>query len=142
MKKYSIDGKYIEFEITENELFENVDTYSKIIKDIHSIGAKVSMDDFGSGNTSLNILTKYNFDFIKLDKLFFKRQNFDENAMKSLKTIVTLSHELNKKVVAEGVESKEIVDFLKSIKCDIIQGYYFAKPMPIDEYMRYIKKSD
>ena len=138
--KYNIDGKYIEFEITENELFDDLDTYIKIINDIHSIGAKVSMDDFGSGNTSLNILTKYNFDFIKLDKSFFKDKSFDENTKKSLKTIITLAHELGKQVVAEGVETEAIDKFLKSINCDIIQGFYYSKPMSFDEYIKYIKK--
>ena len=142
MNKYSIDGKYVEFEITENELFDDIDTYNRIINVIHSIGAKVSMDDFGSGNTSLNILTKYDFDFIKLDKSFFKEKSFDDNTKKSLKTIVTLAHELGKKVVAEGVETETIDLFLKSINCDIIQGFYYSKPMPFDEYIKYIKKGN
>ena len=140
MKKYNINGKYVEFEITENHLFEDIDTYKRIINDIHSIGAKVSMDDFGSGNTSLNILTKYDFDYIKLDKSFFKQKTFDESTMKSLKTIVNLAHELGKKVVAEGVETERIVNFLKSINCDIIQGFYYSRAMSFDEYIKYIKK--
>ena len=142
MNKYSIDGKYVEFEITENELFDDIDTYNRIINDIHSIGAKVSMDDFGSGNTSLNILTKYDFDFIKLDKSFFNEKSFDESTKKSLKTIVTLAHELGKKVVAEGVETEVIDKFLKSINCDIVQGFYYSKPMSFDEYIKYIKKGN
>ena len=132
----------LEFEITENELFDDIETYNRIINDIHSIGAKVSMDDFGSGNTSLNILTKYDFDFIKLDKSFFKEKSFDESTKKSLKTIVTLAHELGKKVVAEGVETEVIDKFLKSINCDIVQGFYYSKPMSFDEYIKYIKKGN
>ena len=143
IKRYDIPHELIEFEITESAVFENENILSSVIKDIHDMGCKCSIDDFGTGYSSLSMLTNYDFDIIKLDRSFFYGKNgFTQNSKISVKAIIDLAHKLNKLVVAEGVEEASMVDFLRDAKCDIIQGYYFAKPMPKDDFLSLINEKN
>ncbi len=139
--KYNIPHNLLEFEITESTVFENENILVDIIHDIHEMGCICSIDDFGTGYSSLSLLTNYEFDIIKLDRSFFYGKNgFTNSSKQVVKTLIVLAHELKKQVVAEGVEEREMVDFLRDAKCDIIQGYYYAKPLPKDEFLELIKK--
>lgn len=138
-KKYGISAKYIEIEITEGMFFSNIDVISNFIEKLHKIGYKVSMDDFGSGYSNFLSLTKLNFDVIKLDKSFCDDLTTNKGKLMVSK-IMDMVKSLNMGTLCEGVETKENVEYLKDIGCDIIQGYYYDKPLPHEEFKtKYIK---
>lgn len=135
--QYGVPPKYIEIEITENVVFEDVETLTHIIDEIHAAGFGCSMDDFGSGYSSLNLIQDIPVDTLKLDKAFFhgtsKRAARAESVIAS---VLAMARSLKMETVAEGIETREQVDMLKKLGCDYIQGYYFAKPMPIADFER------
>lgn len=131
MAKHGVDPKWVEAELTENVIFNNLERVQEVVRELHLYGFSVAMDDFGSGYSSLNLLKDLHFDTIKLDKEFLNE--FEENprskyviegAVKMLKT-------LSVHVVAEGVETREQADFLRSTGCDLAQGYFFSRPVSI-----------
>lgn len=133
VEKYKIPHELIEFEITEGLLMDNVESYTKFIRIFHENDYGIAMDDFGAGYSSLNMIHKLDFDIIKIDAKFF-RDGFDDSNKTIVKSVISLCHKLGKTVVAEGIEHSYEVDFLKEAKCDIIQGYYFAKPLPFEDF--------
>lgn len=140
LKEYDIPHELIEFEVTESMVFDDSVLLNKAVQKIHDLGCRCSIDDFGSGYSSLNVLKEFDFDTIKLDKVFFYGINgFDDKSKKIVSAITSLSHSLDKIVVAEGIETEEQVEFLKSIGCDQVQGYYYSKPIPYKEYLKKIK---
>ncbi|MEG1868014.1 MAG: EAL domain-containing protein [Clostridiales bacterium] len=133
--KYNIPPKYIEFEITETAVFEDVSYLTETIKKIHSMGFGCSMDDFGSGYSSLNLIQNIPVDTLKLDRVFFHTE--EKNLLRTesiVGSVISMSKALSMQTVAEGVEELAQVNMLKKLGCDYIQGYYFAKPMPIGEF--------
>ncbi len=136
--KYQIPVGFIEIEITESAVFENIDNLIGIIKDLRMYGFPVSIDDFGSGYSSLNLLKDLEVDVLKLDREFFNLNTDFERLQKVVSSVITMAKDLNIKTVSEGVETEEHVDFLKEIGCDIAQGYYFARPMPLEEFEKLI----
>ncbi len=124
----------IEIELTESAFFDDQKAMLKTIGDLKSYGFAVSMDDFGSGYSSLNSLKDMPLDILKLDAGFFRGSEDDERSKKVVSEAIKLAKCLDMKTVAEGVEEKGQVDFLASEGCDMIQGYYYAKPMPKEEY--------
>lgn len=129
--KYGIPRGLLEIEFTETVAFENQDYMVQIAKDLHQSGFLCSLDDFGTGYSSLGILKDLPIDVLKLDASFFgKSQNAKRDDL-ILKGIIALIKELGILTVAEGIERKEQVDFLRTMGCDLIQGYYFYRPMPI-----------
>lgn len=133
IEKYSIPHDLIEIEITEGLLVDNVESFTSFIKIFHENDFNISMDDFGAGYSSLNMIHQLDFDVIKIDAKFF-RGGFDEANQIIVSSIINLCHKLNKIVVAEGIEEESEVEFLRNADCDIIQGYYFAKPLPVNEF--------
>lgn len=134
-KRFNVPPSYLEIELTENIVFENVEYLTKTIDRIHTAGFGCSMDDFGSGYSSLNLIQDIPVDTIKLDKIFFHSNTRDMGRMESVVgSIISMTKLLSMETVAEGVELKEQVDMLKRLGCNYIQGYYFAKPMPIVEF--------
>ena len=130
LKSYNIPSSLIEFEFTESIAIENDEELKKVINQIHNLGCKCSIDDFGTGYSSLSMLANFKFDVIKLDRSFFyKKEAFTETDKLIVKSVIDLAHNLNKTVVAEGIEELEMVNFLKECNCDYIQGYYYAKPI-------------
>lgn len=134
-KGYSLPRDSIEIELTENTVFENVEYLSNVIREIQAAGFGCSMDDFGSGYSSLNLIRDIPVDTIKLDKVFFRTAPADLARTESVVgSIIAMSKALHMQTVAEGVEDRAQVDMLKRLGCDYIQGYYFARPMPIDSF--------
>lgn len=129
--KYHIDPSYIILEVTEGITMDNIKIMEDLILGLHQIGFSVSMDDFGSGYSSLNILKELSIDELKLDKVFLTKTSKEAKRNSIMKSIIALAKELAIVTVAEGIETKEQSDFLLSIGCDIGQGYYFAKPMDL-----------
>lgn len=131
---YKIPPCLLEIEITENAVFNNVDKLISIILELKGIGFTISLDDFGSGYSSLNVLKDIPVDIIKLDRLFLQETSNNKRGKIVISSMIEMAKSLNIKVVAEGVESKEQVDFLTLVKCDMAQGYYFSKPIPVKEF--------
>ena len=131
--------KYIEIELTESAFFDDKNALISTITRLKEYGFSVSMDDFGSGYSSLNSLKDMPLDVLKLDAEFFRGDSHGEREEIVVSEAIKLAKSLNMKTVAEGVEIKEQVDFLAEQGCDMIQGYYYAKPMPKDEYEQRMK---
>ncbi len=128
LKKYDIPPNLIEIEITESALTENEGYLIDIISQLHNIGLVVSMDDFGSGFSSLNLLKKLPVDVLKIDKNFFATDSATERERCIIENVVNMARSLGIHVVSEGVETTEQANFLRSIKCDLAQGYLFGAP--------------
>ena len=125
----------IEIELTESAFFDDKKAMLAVIAKLKNYGFAVSMDDFGSGYSSLNSLKDMPLDVLKLDAEFFRGDGEDGRAQIVVSEAIRLAKNLNMRTVAEGVEVKEQVDFLAKEGCDMIQGYYYAKPMPADEFV-------
>ena len=134
INKYRVPVELIQLELTETVLFDNGEILANILGEFRKMGIRILMDDFGSGYSSIAMLKELPIDELKLDKTLVEQYDASIKGQKILKSITELSHELDLKVVAEGVETKEEYDFLEKINCDYIQGYYCAKPMPVAEY--------
>lgn len=119
----------LELEITESLLIQRPDDVVSKLKEIKELGVTIAMDDFGTGYSSLSYLLKFPFDKIKIDKSFVTASSEDVAARDILRTIISLGKTLNIRITAEGVETKEQVEFLRDIACNQLQGYYFAKPL-------------
>lgn len=136
-EKYPIDKNNIHFEITESAYMNNQSAISDITQKIRDLGYIIAMDDFGSGYSSLNSLKDIPFDILKLDMGFLRSDKDKKNEKKGgdiIGHMIDMAHTLELVTVAEGVETKEQVDMLSNMGCDIIQGYYYSKPVPLGEY--------
>ena len=128
INKYRINPKYIEVEITESMLMKSFDKNVKILEGIRKLGVTIALDDFGTGYSSLNYLTKLPIDVLKIDRSFVIDLLSNPKSKCIVENIINLSHQLGIEVVAEGVEDKSQVEYLRTILCDVVQGYYFSKP--------------
>ena len=132
LERTALDPHYFVVEITEYMAMEY--EYSiLVLNKLKSLGIGISIDDFGTGYSSLNYLKNFPIDYIKIDKSFISELMNDPNDAIIVNAIITLAHNLHKEVIAEGVETKEQLDFLTNHQCDITQGYFFSKPLPIKE---------
>ena len=131
VNKYDVPRDYIHIEITESMMITDGDFMQGVIEGFREHGFAVWMDDFGSGYSSLNLLKDFNVDVIKLDMKFLSSMNVKSKAI--MKSLITMAKDIGIKTLAEGVETEEEVDFLKEIGCGRLQGYYYGKPMPIEE---------
>lgn len=134
-KKYNIPDDILELEMTESIMIEHdqLPVIKSMIELFHQNGIKCSLDDFGFGFSSLSILKSLDVDTIKLDRSFFSEDT--KKTWYIVETFVNMAHGLNIKIVAEGIEVKQQVDSLKNAGCDMIQGYYFGKPMKVNEFI-------
>ena len=141
--QYEVDHKLIDFELTESATYDNTENMLCVLEELRSRGFKISMDDFGTGYSSLSLLTRMPIDTLKIDKSFVDNvatENERKEDIIVLRHIITLAKELNFVCLAEGAESKNQVDRLRDLGCEIIQGYYYSKPIPISEYEeKYLK---
>ncbi len=134
VKKYDISPKRLHLEITETAMMDNPQAQLELVARLRSEGFIVEIDDFGSGYSSLNMLKDFDADVLKIDMGFLQKTERQEKSHSILKMIITLAKLLNMEVITEGVETKNQVDFLAEYGCDIYQGYYFAKPMPVEDF--------
>ncbi len=139
--KYDIPTKDLRLEITESLYVEQPEVMINVVDNLREIGYSVEMDDFGSGYSSLNTLKDISIDLLKLDMVFLSAVNTRKGA-KLVESVVYMAKMLNIPVLTEGVETKEQMDFLTSIGCKYAQGYYFAKPMPIEDYINLLMSSE
>ena len=139
--KFGIADGFITLEFTESFAYENYDFISNIVAKLHENGFLCSIDDFGTGYSSYNILKTIDMDEIKLDK-FFLSKGVDENRDRTLlKSIIEMLKELGMKVTQEGVETKEDLYRLEKLGCDVIQGFYFSKPLKYVDYVAFIEEN-
>lgn len=134
--RYDIPAKYLRVELTESAMMEGTVYVNTVIGQLHSCGYIVEMDDFGSGYSSLNVLKDIDLDIIKLDMNFLAESAQAHKGGTILSSVVRMAKWLQMPVIAEGVETVEQADFLKSIGCDYVQGYLYSRPLPEDEYAK------
>lgn len=137
-KKYQIGDDFLTLELTESFAIENYEKIRDIVAVLHENGIRCSIDDFGSGYSSFNILKQLPFDELKIDRIFLE-QGIDRTRDNQIySTILTLAKALNISVVQEGVENELMFQRVVSMGCDVIQGYYYAKALPLEEYRLFI----
>ncbi|WP_434673623.1 EAL domain-containing protein [Pseudomonas sp. R1-15] len=127
LKETGLDPTQLELEITESVLMQNIDTTVATLKAIKQLGVRLAIDDFGTGYSSLSYLQKFPVDVLKIDQSFVGDLSIDSNDAKLVSTIISLGKSLNLHIIAEGVETREQLAFLKAHQCEEAQGYYFSK---------------
>ncbi len=138
-KENDIEPKYLEIELTESAVYDEMERLLDIMYLIKEAGFGLSMDDFGSGYSSLHLLREMPVDVLKLDKGFLDDCSDDnQREKKVISHVISLAKDLQISVLAEGVETESQKNFLQEANCDMIQGYYYAKPMPMGEFEKYI----
>lgn len=137
--KYDIPSKYLKVELTESAVIGNVQRATEIIDQLHKSGYVIFMDDFGSGYSSLNVLKDIDLDVIKLDMKFLEDEKQDGKGGTIITSVVRMARWINTPVIAEGVELKAQADFLKSIGCDYVQGFLYARPLAQEKYHDVLK---
>lgn len=135
IKKYDIPTSDLTLEITETFFYDSDDLYEVLAK-LQEMGFQLEVDDFGAGYSSLNMIRQIPVDTIKIDKDFLDKKLSTDKGKIVISHTIAMAKDLKLGVIAEGVETKEHVDFLKSSACDVAQGFFFAKPMPLEEFNR------
>lgn len=141
IKKYDIEPELLNLEVTESAYMSNPDLMKSTIGKLQSEGFVILMDDFGSGYSSLNTLKEIKVDVLKVDMKFLPDDKNDVRSEKILSSIIRMAGWLDMPVIAEGVETYEQKEFLESIGCGYVQGYYYAKPMPVSDYERLMESN-
>ncbi len=136
--KFNVHHSQMEFEILERAAGMNNSVLKDMTNLLHTSGFKVNMDDFGTGESSLNMLDDIPVDIIKLDKCFLDRSDTSSDSRVILSKVVEMSHLLGKKVICEGVEKQSQVQFLQSIGCDLAQGYYYSRPLKPEDFQVFL----
>lgn len=135
MEKYQLDCEWIKTELTESACLDNDDVVMERMRQLKEYGFRIAVDDFGSGYSSLHLLKKMPIDILKIDKSFLDiNEDMSLNDEIVIRDVVDMGKHLNLQIIVEGVETLEQSDFLEAIGCDIAQGYYYGKPMPVEEF--------
>lgn len=135
-----LSPNFLEIEVTESNVMENSDTMIQILKELKEHGVQLSIDDFGVGYSSLNLLKRYPIDTLKIKRSFVRGIATDLNDSAIITAVITLAHSLKLKVTAEGVESKEQLEILRSLDCDEVQGYFFSAPVPAEQFTELLQE--
>lgn len=141
LQRYRVPVEYLEFELTESIYIEDLPAVMYTVEHLRRKGISVSIDDFGSGYSSLDILTELPANVLKLDKVFMKDVLRDSDKI-IISTIIDMSKKLGLEVLCEGVEKEEQCEFLTSACCDIMQGYLFSKPVDVETFNKYLDKDE
>jgi EAL domain-containing protein (putative c-di-GMP-specific phosphodiesterase class I) len=140
LEKYNVPATAIHIEITESVMLDNTAYFRRIFDSFHEAGFAIFMDDFGSGYSSLNVLKDYSFDVLKIDMRFLS--DIGIRSKKILSSVINMAKAIGIHTLAEGVETKEQITFLRTIGCEMLQGYYYSKPMSSEMYIEYLTTSD
>ncbi len=136
IKETGLDPNYLELELTEGLIMKNPEITIATLRSLHEMGIQVSIDDFGTGYSSLSYLKRFPIHALKIDQSFVRDIIIDPDGTVIVTAIILLAHSLKLKVIAEGVETQDQLDFVRSLKCHEIQGYFFSKPLPSEEMTR------
>lgn len=138
LQEHHVSAQNLEIEVTERTVMNDAtETVDKLVK-LKKLGFKLSIDDFGTGYSSLSYLIKFPLDYLKIDRSFIQQITTLDEKQAVVDAIIQMSHRLNMKVIAEGVEQGKQVELLREMGCDIIQGYYYSKPLPLDELVAFL----
>ncbi|MGB5716675.1 MAG: EAL domain-containing protein, partial [Gammaproteobacteria bacterium] len=129
----AICAHQLELEITESTIMNNIDTASSTMRALHSSGIRISIDDFGTGYSSLSHLKRFPINTVKIDRSFIRDITSDPDDAAIVGAIIVMAHNMELRVIAEGVETQQQLDFLHSLQCDEIQGFLFSPPVPHHE---------
>lgn len=141
-EKYQLPSQYLELEITESAYTEDPEQIITITRQLREAGFVILMDDFGTGYSSLNMLKDIQIDVLKLDMGFLKSSDYSAKGGNILTAILKMAESLKMQTIAEGVETKEQVEFLKGIGCKYVQGFYYSKPLPVGEFEKLISDTE
>jgi EAL domain-containing protein (putative c-di-GMP-specific phosphodiesterase class I) len=142
LRQWEIEPGHLEMEITESAVMEDPEHAMKILMSLDALGVQLSIDDFGTGYTSLGYLKKLPVDIIKIDKSFVMNMIMDNSDTVIVRSTIDLAHNLGLRVIAEGVESEEILMSLKNLGCDGAQGYHICRPVPADDFIDWFLNSE
>jgi EAL domain-containing protein (putative c-di-GMP-specific phosphodiesterase class I) len=142
LQRHEIHAGFLQLEVTETTVAQNRDTAIDMLNTFRTYGVRVAIDDFGTGYSSLSYLQNMPFDVIKIDKTFVEQIGTGTPSDKICRTIIKMAHELGKTSIAEGVETREQIDFLQENDCDMAQGFFYAKALPLIEFIAFIRKQD
>ena len=142
VKKYDVPIDLIKIEITESAYSDNPEQVQAAVKKLHEYGFIVLMDDFGSGYSSLNILKDLPIDVLKIDMKFINDFEKSQKAAVILEAVIRMAKWMKLQVVSEGIETRKEWDYLKSVECDLVQGFYFYKPMPEEAFMELLNRME
>lgn len=140
LEHFQLPPQYLELELTESIAMQSAEMAIEITHKLTQLGIKLSIDDFGTGYSSLSYLQRFSLDKLKIDQSFTMNMAENKDSENIVDAIISLAKSLNLKTIAEGVETKQQLDMFKQKDCDEIQGYYFSKPIPADEFMALIEK--
>jgi EAL domain-containing protein (putative c-di-GMP-specific phosphodiesterase class I) len=140
IKESGIEPGYLDLELTESVVMRQPEFVIKQLEFIKEMGINLSLDDFGTGFSSLSYLRYFPLDRLKIDQSFVRRLSTDSVNEAIIEAVVALGKSLKIKTIAEGVETKQELDFLRKLECDEIQGYYFSKPLPSDDFIKWFTK--
>ncbi len=134
VQKYNISPKLLKLEVTETVLVQDVYIFRNVLSHLKKYGFIIEMDDFGSGYSSLNALKDFQMDVLKIDMEFLRKTENKELGSEIIELVIKMAKSIGMKIITEGVETETQVDFLTKAGCDVFQGYYFAKPMPEEDF--------
>lgn len=137
-QQFDIPKEYIEFELLESISMDNSDKLIKVVDTIHKAGFRCALDDFGSGYSSMSVLARVPIDIIKLDRSLFQNPYRDIDKFLIVDGLLDILHHFPVQIVAEGVEDETVAEHMRQDGCDMIQGFYYYRPMPMDEFQRLI----
>lgn len=137
-QQFNIPKEYIEFELLESISMDNSDKLIKVVDTIHKAGFRCALDDFGSGYSSMSVLARVPIDIIKLDRSLFQNPYRDIDNFLIVDGLLDILHHFPVQIVAEGVEDETVAEHMRQDGCDMIQGFYYYRPMPMDEFQRLI----
>ena len=140
--QYGIPPKYIELEVTESAYVNNLNETISVLSELRKCGFRISMDDFGTGYSTLNFLKDIPVDSLKIDKTFLTESLIEKKPAEIIRSITSMAHNINIRVVCEGVEYPKQVQFLQNIGCELVQGYLFGKPMPYTDVADFIESAE
>jgi len=142
LARHELDARFLELEITESMIMQNVEGVIAMMDDFQLLGISLSLDDFGTGYSSLSYLKRFPIDKLKIDQSFVRGVTQDADDEAITKAIISLSRNLGLRVIAEGVETEEQLAFIRSAGCEEIQGYYYSRPLPEDDFVKFLQSAN
>jgi diguanylate cyclase (GGDEF)-like protein len=140
LQESGLEPRFLELELTESAVMHDAEASIEILKRLSGLGVRISVDDFGTGYSSLSYLRRLPLDKLKIDHSFIQEVTTSRDDAQIVRAIVSLAHSLHLKVIAEGVETEEQLDFLRRLGCDQYQGYFCSKPVPADAFARFLRE--